>query len=110
MSYFPVRWIEWEEVIKPSCHKLKEYIDTYYLNSNRQLCREYGLDEAYFAPSMEYSKQEILDIIEQEAQQRAMNKSIIINDYRMLSARMVELCLKVNRGYNRVRESTTNHV
>ena len=75
--------------------KLKAYIDTYYLASNHQLCKEYALDEAYFAPSIVYGKQEIINVITQEAKQRAKDKTRIIKDYRMLSARMATLSLKL---------------
>lgn len=74
---------------------LKGYIDTYFLNSNRRLCREYELNEEDFAPAVQLSKTDIMDIIVREGQRRAANKSDIIHDYRMLSARMVELCLRV---------------
>jgi hypothetical protein len=76
---------------------LKSYVDAYFAGSNRQFCREYGLNEAYFAASMEFSKQEVLDIIVREGQQRALNKSNVISNYRMLGARMVELCLKLSK-------------
>jgi hypothetical protein len=75
--------------------KLKAYIDTFYLNSNYQLCKKYNLDEAYFAPSTVYNKREILNIIAKEAKRRAKNKTRIIKDYRTLSARMAALSLKL---------------
>jgi hypothetical protein len=74
---------------------LKSYIDTYFFSSNQQFCQEYGLRETYFAPHVRFSKQEILDLIIHENQQRALNTSIVINNYRMLSARMIELCFKL---------------
>ncbi|MGK7907111.1 MAG: hypothetical protein AB4040_07775 [Synechococcus sp.] len=77
---------------------LKSYIDTYYLTSNYNLCREYGLSKAYFTPSVQFSKLEILDKIIFEGQQRALNKSAVISDYRILSARMIELCLRLAKG------------
>lgn len=75
--------------------KLKSYIDTYYLDSNLQLCQEYGLSETYFTPSRSFSKSEIMDVIFDEAQRRSSNKSAIISDYQILSARMMELCIKL---------------
>ena len=75
--------------------KLKSYIDTYFLDSNRHLCQKYDLNEDYFEPAERISKSDILDIIKQEGQKREANKADIINDYRMLSARMIELCLRV---------------
>lgn len=77
---------------------LKSYIDSYYLNSNKQFCRQHGLDETYFAVSKRFSKPEILNVIIHEGQQRSSNKSAIIKDYRMLSARVIELCIKLAEG------------
>lgn len=74
---------------------LKSYIDTFFFSSNQQFCQEYGLDETYFIPSARFSKDEILELVKHENQQRALNKSMVINNYRMLSARMIELCLKL---------------
>ena len=77
---------------------LKSYIDTYYLESNIQLCNQYGLDEKYFKPSQSFGKPEILDIIAHEAYQRSMNKSAIIRSYQRLSAKMIELCIKLAKN------------
>ena len=77
---------------------LKSYIDTYYLSSNQKFCQEYQLNEAYFSPSEQISKLEILDIIRQEGLRRTKSKSVIISNYRMLSATMIELCLKLTNG------------
>jgi hypothetical protein len=76
---------------------LKSYIDNYFSSSNYQFCQEYGLRETYFATAAEFSKADILDIIINEDQQRALNKSLIINNYRMLSAKLVELCLNLTK-------------
>ncbi|MBE9564950.1 MAG: hypothetical protein IMF17_06865 [Proteobacteria bacterium] len=75
--------------------KLKSYVDSYYLESNTKLCQRYKLSEEYFAPATRYSKSEIKDVIFDEAKQRSLNKSEIIGEYQMLSAKMVELCLKM---------------
>jgi hypothetical protein len=79
---------------KPSAFlsDLKSYTDTCYLESNQKLCRQYGLDPAYFEPSKRVSRQEILDSIIHEAYQRSLNTSAVIETYRILSAKMVELC------------------
>lgn len=74
---------------------LKSYIDTYYFDSNIQLCKQYGINEAYFVPSDSFKKPEILDVIVHEGHQRSLNKSTIIRNYQMLSARMIELCIKL---------------
>lgn len=80
---------------------LKSYIDAYYFESNKRFCREYGLNAAYFEPEAQFTKAEILEIIVHEGRQRAMNKSRIISEYRILSARMVELCLKMIKDEKR---------
>jgi hypothetical protein len=77
---------------------LKSYIDTFFLQSNYQLCHEYGLRESYFAPSAEYSKPEILELIVDENKRRLAEKSIIIDNYRALSAKLIELCLALAKG------------
>jgi len=74
---------------------LKSYIDTYFFSSNQQFCEAHGISDAYFAPARQLGKQEILDLIARENQQRTLNKSLVINNYRMLSARMIELCFKL---------------
>ena len=74
---------------------IKSYTDTCYLTSNQKLCKQYGLDPAYFEPSKSLSKQETIDIIIHEDYQRSLNKSAIIENYHMLSAKMVELCFKL---------------
>ena len=76
---------------------LKSYIDTYFLGLNQQYCREYGLSETYFTPAARFNKREILDLIIQEDQQRTLNNSVVINNYRMLSAKMIELCLQLTK-------------
>lgn len=80
---------------------LKSYIDSYFSNSNRKFCQEFNLNETYFMPNMQLNRHEILDIIILEGQQRAADKSIVIDKYRRLSAGMIELCLKIVRdsGY-----------
>lgn len=54
---------------------LKSYIDTHYLDSNKKLCKKYGLSETYFVPSVSLNKPEIMDMIVYEGQQRSNNKS-----------------------------------
>jgi hypothetical protein len=85
---------------------LKSYIDTYFFTSNQQFCQEYSLPESYFVPSTRLSKQEILDLIRHENQQRALNPSTMINQYRMLSARLIELCIKLAKENRRLRNGT----
>ncbi len=74
---------------------LKTYIDSIFLSSNHKLCQEYGLNESYFECSEQFNKKEILNLIKIEGDLRASNKSLIVRDYRKLSANMVSLCLKL---------------
>ena len=76
---------------------LKAYTDTYYQESNQQLCTHYGLDQTYFEPSKTISKPEILESIEQEGQKRSLNPTEIIRNNQILSAKMVELCVKLTK-------------
>ncbi len=73
---------------------LKAYIDTYFLNSNNQLCGIYGLSKQYFSPSMQYSKHQIFEVIRNEAQNRSLNPTILIDRVRMLSAKFTVACLE----------------
>ena len=84
---------------------IKSYIDTHFFSSNQQFCQEYGLPETYFVPPTRFSKQEILDLILHENQQRAINPSVVINNYRMLSARLIDLCLKLSKENRRLRNN-----
>lgn len=84
---------------------LKSYIETYFFSSNQEFCREYGPPESYFAPVARFSKQEILDLITRENQRRALNPSIVINNYRTLSAKMIELCLKLAKENRHLRNT-----
>lgn len=74
---------------------LQSYVDAYYWDSNQKLCDTYGLDKAYFLPTEILAKQRVLDVIVREGQQRSLHKSTIIEDYRVLSAKMIELCVKL---------------
>ncbi|MBV1921858.1 MAG: hypothetical protein KUG73_14365, partial [Pseudomonadales bacterium] len=76
---------------------LKCYIDTFYVDSNNQLCKAFNLNDTYFSPAEKLTKPEILDIIINEGQQRSVNKSEIIQQYQMLSARMIELCFTLTQ-------------
>ena len=77
--------------------KLKAYIDTYYLDANKQFCKKYNINKSYFEPSEKLTKSEILEVILEENRTRSLNKSIIINKYRTLSAQLVELCIKLSK-------------
>jgi len=74
---------------------IKSYVDAYFWESNQNLCKQYSLNQTYFVPSRSFSKQEILDMIVHEAQKRSLHKSTIIENYRILSAMMIELCIKI---------------
>ena len=72
---------------------LRLYIDSYFWGSNEQLCKKYNLDQTYFLPAKMVSKPEIMDIVFHEGHHRSLNKSALIEKYRELSARMIELCI-----------------
>ncbi|SDO66241.1 hypothetical protein [Desulforhopalus singaporensis] len=77
---------------------LKAYTDTFYESSNMSLCRTFGLPRAYFAPEKRFEQAEIKAIIKDENLHRAANSSAVVNEYRMLSAKMIELCLKLAKN------------
>jgi hypothetical protein len=97
--------VELESTSSEFLSNLKSYIDTCFFSSNQQFCEEYGLPETYFVPSRRFSKPEILDLILHENQQRAINPSVVINNYRMLSARLIELCLTLSKENRRLRNN-----
>ncbi len=72
---------------------LKSYVNTYFWESILALCNQFKLDQAYFTPSHEFDKQEILEAIAREAQIRTLNMPAVIEERRLLSARMIELCI-----------------
>jgi hypothetical protein len=74
---------------------LQSYVDAYYWDSNQNLCDAYGLDRAYFLPTEILGKQKVVDMIVREGQRRSLHKSMIIENYRVLSAKMIELCVKL---------------
>ena len=74
---------------------LKLYIDSYYRDSNKQLCMKYNLNETYFESSKRFTKSEILNIIVVEELQRSLRKSTIIEKQQVLSAKMIELAIKL---------------
>jgi hypothetical protein len=77
---------------------LKSYVDTYYEQSNMQLCDKYDLPKDCFIPPERINKSEILEIIVDEGQKRSSNYPQVIEQYRMLSARLAELCIKLAKG------------
>lgn len=74
---------------------LKTYIDTYFLQSNIGLCEEYILPKEYFYPDVQLNKTQIFDIIKNENRRRSVDKSIVINKLRMLSAVLVDTHLDI---------------
>lgn len=78
--------------------KLKSYVDAYFVDSNHRLCKQFGLAEAYFRPAQAFSKKEILEIIFLEEQKRTLCMPTAIEKYRLLSARMVELCIHLAKN------------
>ena len=95
LEMLSIKVVKTEKKVSSFLSYLKSYIDNYFFSSNQKFCQEYGINDTYFSPSAQFSKQEILDLITRENQQRTLNKSLIINNYRILSARMIELCFKL---------------
>ncbi|MDM7953938.1 MAG: hypothetical protein QUV07_12095 [Cyanobium sp. CZS 25K] len=77
---------------------LKSYVDAYYWESNQDLCERYGIDQAYFLPTEMLSKQRVIDIIYHEQQRRSLHKTTIVEGYRILSAKMLELCINLAKS------------
>jgi hypothetical protein len=89
--------------IKNVCSKefistLKEYVKSYFFESNMEFCREYEIAEKHFYAPKSISKSEILDFVKRENQNRANNASMVIDNYRMLVAIMAETCLKLAKN------------
>lgn len=78
-------------------NRLMSYVDAYFWESNQKFCEDYGLDQAYFIPSENLGKKEVIDMIVHEYQQRSLCKSNIIEGYRILAARMTELCVQLGK-------------
>ena len=74
---------------------LRSYVDSFFWESNQAFCRKYNLDKTYFKPLNSFSKQAILDMIADEEQIRSSSKSTVIENYRILSARITELCIRL---------------
>ncbi|MFH4964307.1 hypothetical protein V8G69_04825 [Gaetbulibacter sp. M235] len=75
---------------------LKEYIDSYFYESNLNFCNKYGLDKSYFALSKKYSKNEILNIVRNEMQDRVTNNTML-NNYKELTGIMAEAIFHYNK-------------
>jgi hypothetical protein len=70
---------------------LTSYADCFYAESNRQLCRQYGLDENYFAPSAIVGKDAAMELIIRENEERATNPSAAVAKGRGLSCDILRL-------------------
>jgi len=79
---------------------LKEYIDSYFYESNLALCNKYNLDERYFAVSKKYEKNEILEIIRSEDHLRDADNTLL-KKYRKLSGIMAEACFHSYKTKNK---------
>jgi hypothetical protein len=82
---------------------LKAYVDTFYMNSNNQLCENYGLNKEYFSPTKQLNKSQILNIIKNEGMSRTADSSVILNQNRMLSAQMAVACIEIIQKHQRDR-------
>jgi hypothetical protein len=83
-------------------------VDAYFWESNLSFCKQFDLDQDYFRPTQNISKKEIFDTIYSEHHNRTLNTSPMINQYRLLSARMIELCInlsKTNNAHNLLSQS-----
>jgi hypothetical protein len=77
---------------------LKSYVDSFFWESNQAFCRKYNLDSQKFKPLNRLNKQEILDIILNEDKVRSSGKSTVIENYRVMSARITELCIRLAKN------------
>ena len=62
---------------------LKQYIDFYFLESNKELCQKYNFDMSYFEVSKKYTKDQVLRFIESEQILRSQN-GLVGDRYRKL--------------------------
>lgn len=75
---------------------LKQYIDSYYLESNLEFSEKYDLDKGFFEVNKKVSKVEIIELIKNEQSKRAQN-NLIINRYKELTGIMGELLFKLHK-------------
>jgi hypothetical protein len=68
---------------------LKEYIDSYFRESNLYFCKKYNLQKDYFEASEQYSRDEILKIIKAEQSSRISNNTML-KKYRALAGVLAE--------------------
>lgn len=81
---------------------LKNYIDSYFYESNLNFCNRYGFEKSYFAPSKKISKNEILEMVKKEMEYRISNNTMI-NYYKKLSGIMAQAmlnCNEINKNVN----------
>lgn len=83
---------------------LKDYIDSYYYESNIDFCNKYGFDKQNFTPSKVYSKNEIIELIKNEMETR-MDNNLMLNYYKELTGIMAEALLisKINKKQQKKR-------
>lgn len=68
---------------------LKEYIDGYFLESNHEFCNTYNLNANYFDASKKHSKEELLNAVKAEQEDR-IKSGKMVNRYRDLIAIITE--------------------
>lgn len=76
--------------------KLKTYIDGYYWESNKLHCNRYNLNPDSFVNPKPINKSQIMDIIQKEDERRKQNPSEAIDNYRALSAKLMQLCITLS--------------
>jgi len=74
--------------------RLKAYVDSYFHEANLRLCTRFGLNPDYFAAQNGLSKVEIIDCIRREQDRRRQDPLALLEKYKMIAARMVELCCR----------------
>lgn len=75
--------------------ELQVYVDAYFWESNQSLCEQHGLEKEYFRPAGQPSKAGILDRIHREAEARTRQPASVTEHHRLLTARMVQLCIRL---------------
>ncbi len=84
---------------------LKQYIDSYYLDSNLEFSEKYDLDKSFFEINKKVSKVEIIELIKNEQSKRAQN-NLIINRYKELTGVMAELLFKYHKNQPPVEDTS----
>lgn len=74
--------------------RLKGYVDAFFLEENLQLCNRYALDPGYFRAPDVCSKMEIIEAIRLEQESRKGNPAELLERYRQIAGKMIELSFR----------------